>query len=370
MEAIMNDNIGAVIRKLRKERDITQEELAELLGVTSQAVSKWESGVGMPDISQLVPLANVFEVSMDTLFGRTSWKDDGEVERLIEEIEEKYAWYSDRLDAFADALRQYPDHKKLLWEVVFYSSESAAYSKGAERERILENGLRAADRYLTLFKDVGALSEMITLKVRLLAAGERYEEAVKIAKQYDAKLINDWMLLADIAEAQKDYREEIRCRQEALVRHLLEAAWQTSRMAHAYDNLDQPEDALVCQQVNLSLPELYNREDRFKVPFVNFIGQISGMSAAYFLTKLGRHEEALDLLEYIFDECETQCECAANREETLQSPLLSGIDLTLFKGKMCVRDHVWKIRESEFEPLHKYERFQRLMARYENYSRG
>ena len=365
----MNENIGAVIRKLRKERDITQEELAELLGVTSQAVSKWESGAGLPDISQLVPLANVFEVSMDMLFGRTSWKDDGEVDRLIEEIEAKHVWDGDRLDAFADALRQYPDHKKLLWEVVFYSSLNVPYANGEERQRILDNGLRAADRYLSLFKDVASLSEMITLKVRLLAGGGRYEDAERIAKQYDAKLINDWMLLADIAEAKKDYREEIRCRQEALVRHLLEAAWQTSQMAYAYDNLDQPENGLVCQQVNLSLPALYNREDRFKVPFVNFIGQISGMHAAYFLTKLGRHEEALDLLEYILDACEIQCECAANRDETLNSPLLSGIDLTLFKGKMRVIDHVWKIREPEFEPLHKYERFQKLMERYERYTR-
>ena len=85
----MNENIGSMIRKLRKEKDITQEELAELLGITSQAVSKWESGAGLPDISQLVPLANVFEVPMDALFGRTSWKDDGEVERLIEKIKEE-----------------------------------------------------------------------------------------------------------------------------------------------------------------------------------------------------------------------------------------------------------------------------------------
>ena len=365
----MNENIGSMIRKLRKEKDITQEELAELLGITSQAVSKWESGAGLPDISQLVPLANVFEVPMDALFGRTSWKDDGEVERLIEKIKEEHEWDGDRLDAFTDALRQYPDHKDLLWNVVFYSGCCVPYAGGEERERILNNGLRAADRYLTLFQEVGDIIEMIQLKVQLLAGGERYEEAKKIANQYHARLINDWMLLADIAQAQKDYQEEIRCRQEALVHHLLEAAWQTAQMAHAYDNLDQPESALVCQQVNLSLPALYNREDRFKVPFVNFIGQISGMHAADLLTRLGRLEEALDLLETIFDECEIQCECAANRDEKLQSPLLSGIDLTLFKGKMCVADHVWKIREPEFEPLHEHPRFRKLMERYRNYSR-
>lgn len=64
----MANNMGEIIRKLRKERDLTQEELAEQLGVTSQAVSKWENNTGMPDISQVVPLASFFGVSTDTLF--------------------------------------------------------------------------------------------------------------------------------------------------------------------------------------------------------------------------------------------------------------------------------------------------------------
>ena len=56
----MTESIGKTIRRLRKERGLTQEELAERLNVTSQAVSKWESESGMPDISQIVPLASVF----------------------------------------------------------------------------------------------------------------------------------------------------------------------------------------------------------------------------------------------------------------------------------------------------------------------
>ena len=64
----MAKNMGEVIRRLRKERDLTQEELAEQIGVTSQAVSKWENNTGLPDISQVVPLANFFGVSTDTLF--------------------------------------------------------------------------------------------------------------------------------------------------------------------------------------------------------------------------------------------------------------------------------------------------------------
>lgn len=81
----MAKNMGEVIRRLRKERDLTQEELAEQIGVTSQAVSKWENNTGLPDISQVVPLANFFGVSTDTLFDFCS----EDKEREIKDYEER-----------------------------------------------------------------------------------------------------------------------------------------------------------------------------------------------------------------------------------------------------------------------------------------
>ena len=65
----MNETMGQIIRRLRKERNLTQEELAEQLNITYQAVSRWENDTGMPDISQIVPLASVFGVTSDELFG-------------------------------------------------------------------------------------------------------------------------------------------------------------------------------------------------------------------------------------------------------------------------------------------------------------
>ena len=61
--------VGAMIAKLRKEKNVTQEELASKVGISSQAVSKWENG-GMPDAELLPRIADFFEVSIDTLFGR------------------------------------------------------------------------------------------------------------------------------------------------------------------------------------------------------------------------------------------------------------------------------------------------------------
>lgn len=65
----MQENIGAKIAELRREHNMKQDELAEMLDVTPQAVSKWENGASMPDISLLPKIAQIFGVTIDDLFG-------------------------------------------------------------------------------------------------------------------------------------------------------------------------------------------------------------------------------------------------------------------------------------------------------------
>lgn len=63
---------GAVIKKLRENKDLTQNDLAEMLGVSSKAVSKWETGKGLPDISLIEPLSAALSVSvMELMSGDT-----------------------------------------------------------------------------------------------------------------------------------------------------------------------------------------------------------------------------------------------------------------------------------------------------------
>lgn len=61
----LSDNI----RSFRKEHSLTQEQLAEVLGVTTGAVYKWEAGLSIPDLSLIVEMADFFDTSMDVLIG-------------------------------------------------------------------------------------------------------------------------------------------------------------------------------------------------------------------------------------------------------------------------------------------------------------
>ena len=61
------EKTGRFLQELRKENGLTQLALAERLGVTDRAVSKWERGKGFPDVSLLKPLAEVLDVSVSEL---------------------------------------------------------------------------------------------------------------------------------------------------------------------------------------------------------------------------------------------------------------------------------------------------------------
>ena len=80
----MQIKIGSIIRELRRREGRTQDDLATALGVTCQAVSRWESGAGYPDMEIVPSIANYFGVSIDLLFGY-----DNEREKRIDELAEQ-----------------------------------------------------------------------------------------------------------------------------------------------------------------------------------------------------------------------------------------------------------------------------------------
>lgn len=62
------DNMGGTIADLRKQKGVSQEEMSQHLGVTAQAISKWERGKSLPDIALLPTIADFFAISIDRLF--------------------------------------------------------------------------------------------------------------------------------------------------------------------------------------------------------------------------------------------------------------------------------------------------------------
>ena len=62
------EKIGKFISKVRKEKNITQEQLADKLHITNRAISKWENGICLPDVSIMMELCKILDISINDLF--------------------------------------------------------------------------------------------------------------------------------------------------------------------------------------------------------------------------------------------------------------------------------------------------------------
>lgn len=102
-------SIGKVIRKYRKEKNMTQEEMALRLGVTAPAVNKWENENSLPDIMLLAPIARLLGISPDTLLSFREELTQEEINGMIYELDEKlktlsyekcFQWVKERLEEY------------------------------------------------------------------------------------------------------------------------------------------------------------------------------------------------------------------------------------------------------------------------------
>ncbi len=113
-------NIGNKIRELRKQRGITQEQLADSIGISFQAVSKWENNIALPDITLAPVLASYFGVSMDELFD-FSLK---EIECAVKSITDEAYKYresnpSESRKILEEGLKKYPENDILLNNLLY-----------------------------------------------------------------------------------------------------------------------------------------------------------------------------------------------------------------------------------------------------------
>lgn len=99
--------IGNFLKELRKEKDITQEQFAEHLGISGRTISRWETGSNMPDISLLVEIAEFFNVSIPEIING---------ERKSENMNKEVKEVAETLSEYATA-----EKEKMITEIRIYS---------------------------------------------------------------------------------------------------------------------------------------------------------------------------------------------------------------------------------------------------------
>ena len=119
--------IGSFLKELRKEKNLTQEQLAEKLGVSGRTVSRWETGSNMPDISILIEIAEFYDVSIPELVSgeRKSENMDEESKNVVESLSD----YAD-----ADKIKTIKDIRRLSFAgvaalIVYFLLDISGYAR-------------------------------------------------------------------------------------------------------------------------------------------------------------------------------------------------------------------------------------------------
>ena len=98
------EKIGKFIKEERKNKKLSQEELGELLGVSNRSISKWETGVSLPDISLFKPLCEVLDISYNELLSGERLNKTNYQERLEDNLSNVSSYASKKDNKFNDAL--------------------------------------------------------------------------------------------------------------------------------------------------------------------------------------------------------------------------------------------------------------------------
>ena len=114
----MNLNFAENLKKLRKDREITQEKLAEVLGVTSQSISRWELNICYPDLELLPIIANYFGVTIDSLLSNDESSKELDFENFKKKIDDMYDDTPDKINFVNDYCRKYPENNYYSFQLI------------------------------------------------------------------------------------------------------------------------------------------------------------------------------------------------------------------------------------------------------------
>ena len=174
----MNETFSKNLRKLRLEKKLTQEQVAEKLGVSPQAVSRWETGVTFPDIMLLPEISKVYGVLVDDLFKKNPEGYSNLASRLVAEFE------------------------------VYYNNEDFMAAV-AEYERMIKEGSMDAWDY----RGYGWLHTRM-LQISKKRAIENIDKALELSKDnpedfYSIKKTRQWILAGEIGDGQRCIEEQL-----------------------------------------------------------------------------------------------------------------------------------------------------------------
>lgn len=209
----MTLKIGEKIKELRKAQDITQDKLAEYLNISYQAVSKWENGLALPDITLLPKLANFFGVSTDELLDLKASENETELRKYEKEYHElgRKGKVLEKIELSRKVLDLYPRNYQwmlnLAYGLVSYgaTTEQQKYRKD---HKFVEEAISLCERILEDCTVDSIRHGAIQILCYNYPDIGKKEEAINLAENMPNMLICKEMLLSHIYSGKERLKQE------------------------------------------------------------------------------------------------------------------------------------------------------------------
>lgn len=285
--------IGTIIATKRKERGITQEELANHLGVSKPAVSKWESGQSYPDILLLPILASYFDITVDQLIGYEPQMTKEDIRKLYYRLTESFtkepfeAVYSE----CEEYLRKYFSCWQLQFQIgaLFLNHCNLAGSMERTNE-IIETALEIFIRIEKSCEDAHLAKLSIQMQAVCHMSLGRPQEAIDLMENQVVPLMSPESILVKAYQMKGDKAKAIEYLQGYTYVSLVTLLGAVPDYFALY--ADQPERMDEYYDIFLSLGRLFQLEELSPSVLINIY-----LSGAMAYAKQGNKEKALDILE-------------------------------------------------------------------------
>ena len=212
-------NMGERIRELRRDRALTQDEVARRLNISAQAVSKWENAISYPDLELIPPLAELLGVSIDALFRDEAETEAGECCRKADELLLDPSRAREGLQMLREAVIRHPFHAGLLQRLgmllymAYRMPEDLGIAKTDENGKetvvthgdpaLLREAVAAYERALNCEKQPDERELIVKhLAATYALAGQR-EKARLLAEQQNRLAFSREILLTETEEGNK-----------------------------------------------------------------------------------------------------------------------------------------------------------------------
>lgn len=182
----MQLKLGDNIKRLRKAKEMTQENLAKLLNISSAAVSKWESNDSYPDITMIIPLAQIFEVSIDELMDYNKTKVEAQIHHIISKYHElsRIGKFEEAKILILKARNDYPNDYQIMDLYMWFVAGGSADNNPEILNLHHDEFMQICNTLLENCSEERLRLNTINMKAKLLHAKKDTNGALEILKGF------------------------------------------------------------------------------------------------------------------------------------------------------------------------------------------